>query len=449
MKIQNYLFLILLTLWTVSCSNQDEISTVIPSGTVEKDEVSIDEAQENLEGILATLTSNTRANSRSIVPKVTSRFSTKGLVSRGGKNDAPFVYVLNIGDKNGYAIMSSDRRLPSLLALVDSGELKPNSIIENPDQLIFLTNTSNYVNSVLASGVGIPNKKYEDGDHLVTGNWTTTMYDIPEISCKVKWGQDGNYSKYCPYIIRDDTSKHAYTGCIATATAQLMSIYKYPTNFRNYTFNWDKMTKKSSIYNFYSENDTTTINQIARLMQLLGVKENLNMQYESNGSNAHIEDIPQTLLNMGYQNGGICKDYVTSDVVNELQNKYPVIVTGSDIKTVKRKRILGITVKTETSYTGHAWLLNGLLKQTRNNQMLDKDGNIKYEHTETNWYVLCNFGWEGSCDGYYLSYSFDVNKGPAFKEQTRAAAEETENTTISGTDNYYQYKLKQLSGIRK
>ncbi len=40
---------------------------------------------------------------------------------------------------------------------------------------------------------------------------------------------------------------------------------------------------------------------------------------------------------------------------------------------------------------------------------------------ETEWYPLCNWGWNGDDDGYYLSTVFDPSKGPSFPTSTRSS----------------------------
>lgn len=60
---------------------------------------------------------------------------------------------------------------------------------------------------------------------------------------------------------------------------------------------------------------------------------------------------------------------------------------------------------------GHAWLIDGLRGE----------------------YVHCNFGWNGVCDGFYLSGVFDTTKGPT----------STVGPNEGGISQYnYQYKQK-------
>ena len=63
---------------------------------------------------------------------------------------------------------------------------------------------------------------------------------------------------------------------------------------------------------------------------------------------------------------------------------------------------------------------------------------------ESEWYILCNYGWNGEDNGYYLSKVFDANNGYVYPSNTRA----TEDLG-NGTKYNYQYKLRAITNIRK
>lgn len=70
---------------------------------------------------------------------------------------------------------------------------------------------------------------------------------------------------------------------------------------------------------------------------------------------------------------------------------------------------------------------------------------------EVVWYPLCNFGWNGLSDGYYLSGAFDTHKGPAYEWNGPNTRSKTENETHEneGTAGNFQYKMTAVIGIRK
>ena len=69
----------------------------------------------------------------------------------------------------------------------------------------------------------------------------------------------------------------------------------------------------------------------------LGTSENLNMSYNTKtngGSGAKSQNIPRTLKNFGYSDGGHLIDYNTKTIVSELKNKHSVLVSGFSHKKV-------------------------------------------------------------------------------------------------------------------
>lgn len=44
----------------------------------------------------------------------------------------------------------------------------------------------------------------------------------------------------------------------------------------------------------------------------------------------------------------------------------------------------------------------------------DINGHTSEYKTERNWYVLCNWGGGGKCDGYYINGIFDLRKGASY-----------------------------------
>ncbi len=72
-----------------------------------------------------------------------------------------------------------------------------------------------------------------------------------------------------------------------------------------------------------------------------------------------------------------------------------------------------------------------------------KDGTLIDKGEESQWYVLCNWGWYGLADGYYLSNAFNVAEGAVFPENELGANSET----VNGLN--FQYKVQMIKGIRK
>ena len=60
---------------------------------------------------------------------------------------------------------------------------------------------------------------------------------------------------------------------------------------------------------------------------------------------------------------------------------------------------------------------------------------------------VCNMGWNGDDDGYYLSEVFDTNDGPEYEWEPGQSAANTKST--EGESHNYQFYQKAIIGIRK
>ncbi|MDE7386603.1 MAG: C10 family peptidase [Muribaculaceae bacterium] len=315
--------------------------------------------------------------------------------------------------------MSGDKRMPSLLALSNSGTLEDGQDTDNPGVKMFLNGLNGLVpvddtdlKILLPDGTDsiIPRPS-----HWEYGEWKNIVYHQGGL-CPVKWGQGYPYNEYCPII---DT-RHTLAGCVAVATAQLMAVHKFPESHNGYNYNWDLMT--SSTYQYYWSDASE---QIARLLHQLGLRENLNMKYGLNGSGASYSKVPPTLKSFGYSTAEVI-NYDTYQVIPELKNGYPILVRGV------------------SADGGHMWLVHGLLERTREVKEYLSNGKLSSTYNETHWYVQCNWGWNGYDDGYYLSKVFNTNDGCTYPD-----GEASSRAYDSGNGYNFDQDIKAIINIRK
>lgn len=435
-----------ITLSLLSCVNDIETLDNSSKNDIQhfNYKISIEEAQSDLESLLCDIdAANSRwynsLSHRTI--KSSYHVPISSSCSRSDDTDTTHVYVFNFEGEDGYAIMSGDKRLPSLISLTDSGSLEEEEEIDDPGVALFLEGMDNMYlerkqnnNSAYEDDIIVGNDSNQSG-YVVYGDWQNIVY-YQYGFCPVKWSQGSPYNMYCPVI----NNASAVTGCVATAVAQLMAIYKYPQYYNDYLFSWDDMT--NSKYGYLCT--TKGQSDIARLMQQLGLKENLDISYGTNSSGAKSENIIRTLKSFGYSQPGRITDYKTSEVIEDLKMGYGVLICGYSSKTVTR--FLGIKVKTKYS-GGHQWLAHGLLERRREIKRYNISGNYISSTYESQWYPLCNWGWGGSRDGYYLSAAFDANNGCSFYESESSSRS---GDFVDGTTDYnYQFKITAITGIRK
>ena len=258
-----------------------------------------------------------------------------------------------------------------------------------------------------------------------------------------KWDQSYPYNYYCPY--NSIYSQITYAGCVATAMAQIMKYWEYPThgygshsyndwfygqisaNFGNTTYQWSSMPTR-----LYSSSSQTQINAVATLIFHCGVS--VEMNYGVDGSSAY------TIYN--HYNG-----YHTYCAENAFKNYF-----GFSSSLIGRKRV--------GYYSDSEWI--NLLKWD-----LDESIPILYEGRGTgghafvcdgynyNNYFHFNWGWSGqgqgsNNDAYYYINNLNPNSNNFSNDHTAifgicppdfyisASASPSSGGSVTGSGMYYQ-----------
>jgi hypothetical protein len=399
----------------------------LPPATVHanasKYKVSEDEAVRNLNAFLSTLEGDGLSKSGNQVRIAgISAFRTKGSnsISKSLNTEEEYVsvdvdtlmYAVNFADSMGFALMSADRRTAPIFAIADQGNIDFENITEEENEglLIFLDGAIGKAVDDIAS--------YTD-DNTVSlsksgewyGSWNI-KYMTP-VYLQTRWGQDYPYNYYC-----DDY----YAGCVIIATAQILSYYQ---TVRGYV-SWFDDGKGATAYLDWSQiisdckenggtlNMSTTYNSalsVACLCRKLGV--DLDAEYDDDGTSAKSSDAIKWLNVQGRLNATDLDDYDKSKIMSALNDKKIVYARG--YRNKKKHWIR----KTEYK-NGHAWVIDGYVSAVKG--------------TKTYTLVHCNWGWNGTANGYYLSDSFDVYAGPEI-------ADSYGYSNVSD-EWYYQYKLQ-------
>ena len=255
--------------------------------------------------------------------------------------DSAGIYVFNCD--GGFVVISADDELPSVLAygLKNSYDAQ----IAPPAMQAMLEAYNHAVNSSVKTRAAVP-----------------THADISPL-IKTQWNQNTPYNNNCPV----ESGVNCPTGCVATATAQIMYYHKWPE-----TFNWDAM--KTS---YTSEDTGEAVDAVAKLMADVG--EKVYMQYGAESSSALDMDACEALrIRYGYSENTnyIERSCYTAKgwdevIYNELAANRPVFYGG-------------LSASSGQGIVGHAFILDGYQA---------KDG-VGYFHV--------NWGWGGSSDDYFL-----------------------------------------------
>ncbi|MDE6229504.1 MAG: C10 family peptidase [Muribaculaceae bacterium] len=205
--------------------------------------------------------------------------------------------------------------------------------------------------------------------------------------CKTAWNQDAPYNDLAPML----GTTRTYTGCVATAMAQVMKVHNYPPkgsggtfsyywqaggktlslNYDNITFEWDNMLNS---YNG-TRDPAVNRNAVATLMQAVGYAA--QMGYNTDGSGAISLNMAIGLVRNFDYDASLhfrMREWFSltdwnSMVYNELAQGRPVYYDGHTIDNA-----------------GHAFVVDGYRS----------DG-----------YFHLNWGWGGISNGYFLLSALD------------------------------------------
>lgn len=155
---------------------------------------------------------------------------TKAIQSRG-------FYAFNInGDDGGYIISSASDCTQPVLGYSDHGVIDPENM---PEPLRYwLESLDSAVKNIEA---GIPQKKEPKANAVKRVADKKAI--APMVTCK--WNQGDPYNLLTPSYIDQNSgayNEHSATGCVATATAQIMYYWKWPqeacATIPSYQYNW-------------------------------------------------------------------------------------------------------------------------------------------------------------------------------------------------------------------
>lgn len=321
--------------------------------------------------------------------------------------------IINFEENNGFAIIQSGE-YDQIIALVDNGNLTIDDLTKNYTSEEFTTNPKAVISTFINNSLGFtPNLPGDIIGNAWTGPWETTTQVNPLV--EVKFNQYSPYNKYC----YNSDGQICPAGCVAIALIQIMSANKYPNTIGGITYNWN------TIINEYKTN-TYSQDVLASWIKTIG--DNCGMVYAPNGSSSNIDNAKNCLdLYSRYTNLNIV-NFPNEDIVSSmLGNETPMYFRGSRIDSINYN-----PAKT----TGHAWVIDGCIYQRRLVKISDFNGNLLSQYYQTRNYVHCNWGWGGSCDGYYSFNVFDLRNGAKIQD----------GSDSSGTQNrYYNLNIRAIT----
>lgn len=290
---------------------------------------------------------------------------TKMSATSAGEN---LLHVVNRGDDGGYVVVAGDDAAPNVvLGYSTGGTFDYETAPENLRW--WLDEYGRQMEYMIENGITAAEQA------------TAPTFDRNvEPMITTKWNQDAPYNNMCPEL----NGRRTYTGCVATAMAQVMNYHQWPVrgtgshsyydyegcgqtlsaNFGETTYRWDLMLDTYDANSSQESQDA-----VATLMYHCGVS--VEMTYMQQASGALSGNAANALVQyFGYPADVqiISRDYRTYDewitlIKNEIDTGRPILFGA------------------QSTGGGHEFVIDGY---------------------NTDGYFHVNWGWGGQSDGYFL-----------------------------------------------
>lgn len=339
-------------------------------------------------------------NKQSVQPKGKGlRLARRQALSMTGTQDRTAFYVFNVGQDEGFVMVSGDDRTPPILGYAEQGQYVQERVPDN--MKAWLDNVARQL-----AWLDATDGSYERPRLHVDREPVSPML-------KTTWNQGGPYNNRCP--VDPSTGQRSVTGCAATALAQVLNYHRYPsqtvapipaytTHSRSISMpeipataiDWDNMC------NSYGGTESEAqANAVAQLMLLCG--QGIEMDYTSGGSGAMSIPLVTTLQrHFGYDRTTriLSRNHYSADDWDELL--YGEMAAGRPV-------LYGA----QSTGGGHEFVIDGY----------SSDGMF-----HVNW------GWGGSDDGYFLISVLNPHS--------------TDGIGSSSTDDGYSFEQDAVVGIQ-
>lgn len=319
-----------------------------------------------------------KLQSHAIMLQPAMAFTPKGIISSNQTEKNVAVYVYNIGNNDGFVIISGDDCAKAVLGYADKGSLNTTDL--SPELKYWLEEYQRQIEFAQAHGV----QTHTSASHFKSE--TSYPTSITPLLKGIMWSQSLPYYNLCPM---DASGKRSVTGCIATAMAQVMKYWEWPEKGKGSNSYYCKGTKSTIKATFEGEtydwknmldtyaNGGSTPRQdsaVAKLMFHCGVATNMN--YTSGGSGTQSINQAQALIDNFSYNPNLQlrprENYSASEwsdvIKNELVAGRPVLYSGY------------------TTQVGHAFVCDGY---------------------DANGLFHINWGWNGTSNGYFELAALD------------------------------------------
>ena len=305
------------------------------------------------------------------------------------KDDFPNLYVF--GNKQCFVIIAADNAVHPVLGYSTEGGFGTETMPENTYKWLKAYNEE--IAFVMESRWEASNEILLEWDNLLTSNGLTpkSRNHVGPL-LRTKWNQDAPFNNLCPADPAGPNG-HCYTGCLATVMAQVMNYWEHPikgsgsysytpdyhpeygsqyANFGSTTYDWDNMK------DYYSRGYTDTeALAVATLMYHCGVS--LGAEYGPDGTGGRLINVPIVLSHYFRFSSSIVYRSKAS-LGGDMQYN-----DSQWIEMLKQELDLGRPLP-----------YRGVRDEGNGSHAFVCDGYDENDYFHFNW------GWSGSCDGFFL-----------------------------------------------
>ena len=313
--------------------------------------------------------------------------------------ETPFheFYLFTRQNGNGFVLVAADDRVQPIL-----GYSTENSFISPlPTHVMcFLNGYEREINYCKVHNIQASSDITAQWLQLIEGVYSPQATTVVAPLLTTTWSQAPYYNNLCP----DSSGVYTYTGCVATATSQVMKFWNWPivgsgshsyihgtfgyqyADFGNTYYDWSNMPNSLD-----SSSTTAQVNAVATLIYHVGVA--LEMNYGLSGSSAYTNSYGYSTLPSAEN---ALKDYFRYK--STLHSVYRENVTDSVwISTLDSELNAGrpILERGSSDAGGHSFVCDGY------------DNNGLYH---------INWGWGGYLDGYFAQNNLSPDSAYTFNE---------------------------------
>ena len=349
--------------------------------------------------------------------------NTKAVVgdaTRSGGEADTLMYVFNFANNEGFAMVATARDSEQLIAVTEQGNYTPGVETENEGFNMFARAAEEYVSTLAIT----PGPNYPDPNGPFYKIETQESQAATGPLLETKWEQKGIYGSLCPNI------PYGVAGCVAIAMAQILVHHQYPASIAltypnaptsSLTLDWEGIELHTKTGFCSCGADSIAIhNQIAHLCRELGERVNMNYydegfndkgEYVNPKSNAYSSTVPSALSGLGYSSNSSLIAYDLQTICSNIDGGKPVYMDGRRY-----------TNEAETETRGHAWLIDGYMIVTTSCityiSPVSINGPWRIDNVTNSYayYAHCNWGWNGTYNGYFSNGVFNIANAYQYDE---------------------------------